>query len=248
MCRMLACLTTEGLPEGMLTQFRRLAHDGKVPPNAAPGHVSGWGIFASDFGGSTLHYRSDKDASDDPSYMRLGEVVGNLSGARALMVHLRKASVGAPRAANSHPFSVDGRAFMHNGSIRGLSRAFSAKRQPIGQTDSEKFFLMLLDDLGDTGLPETLIQILPKLMKLDYSSLNFVLLDGQSLYAYRHFGRHGDYYTLYCGQTRRSVLFSSEPLTPRVQWHPMRDRELIRARLDGSDVELKRYDLAQLMA
>jgi predicted glutamine amidotransferase len=245
MCRMLACLTTEGLPGGLLTQFRRLSHEGKVPPKAAPGHVSGWGIFASDFGGSTLYYRSNRDAWDDPSFDRVIEVVENLSGARAFMVHLRKASVGTPRAVNSHPFAADGRVFMHNGSIRGLSRSFTASRMPLGQTDSEKFFLLLLDSLEDKEMPEALSEVLPKLEELDYSSLTFIMQDGPLLFAYRHFGRCGDYYTLYYAQTRGSVLFSSEPLTFKSEWHPIRNRELIQARLYGSRLQVKRCVISQ---
>ncbi len=248
MCRMLACLTTESLPEGLLTQFRRLSHEGKVPPKATPGHLSGWGVYASDFGSSTLHYRSRKDAWDDPSFDIVREVVGDLSGARAFMVHLRKASIGAPRVVNSHPFVVDGKVFMHNGSIKGLSSSFSASRAAVGQTDSEKFFLLLLDSLGDKKMPAALSEVLPKLETMDYSSLTFIMLDGPSLYAYRHFGRYEDYYTLYYAQTRGSVLFSSEPLTSRLDWHPIGNRELMRARLDGRRPELERCVIPQLVA
>jgi hypothetical protein len=68
------------------------------------------------------------------------------------------------------------------------------------------------------------------------------------LYDYRHFGRYGDYYTLYFAKTRRSVLFSSEPLTSQLEWHPMGNRELIRARLDGNGVELRQYGIAHPVA
>jgi predicted glutamine amidotransferase len=248
MCRMLACLTTEILPEGLLTQFRRLSHEGKVPPKAAPGHVSGWGVYASDFGGSTLHYRSMKDAWDDPSFDILSEIMDNSSGDRTFLVHLRKASVGTPRAVNSHPFAVDGKVFMHNGSIKGLSGSFSASRMPVGQTDSEKFFLLLLDSLRDREMPAALGQVLPKLERLDYSSLTFVMQDGPFLYAYRHFGKHEDYYTLYYAQSRDSVLFSSEPLTSSLEWYPIGNRELMRAHLDGRRPKLERYAIPKTVA
>jgi len=202
-------------------------------------------VFASDFGSSTLHYRSNRDAWDDPSFGRIGEVLGNLSGARAFMLHLRKASIGTSRAVNSHPFAVDGRVFMHNGSIRGLSSSFLASRVPGGQTDSEKFFLLMLDSLEDKAMPAALNEVLPKLEELDCSSLTFIMQDGSSLFAYRHFGRYEDYYTLYYAQTRDSVLFSSEPLTSKFDWHLMGNRELIQARLDASGLELKRWVVSQ---
>jgi predicted glutamine amidotransferase len=161
------------------------------------------------------------------------------------MLHLRKASIGTPRAVNSHPFAVDGRVFMHNGSIRGLSRSFLASRVPAGQTDSEKFFLLMLDSLEDKAMPAALNEVLPKLEELDCSSLTFIMQDGSSLFAYRHFGRYEDYYTLYYAQTRDSVLFSSEPLTSMFDWHLMGNRELIQARLDASGLELKRRVVSQ---
>jgi predicted glutamine amidotransferase len=90
-------------------------------------------------------------------------------------------------------------------------------------------------------MPAALSEVLPKLEAMDYSSLTFIMQDGTSLYAYRHFGRYEDYYTLYYAQTRGSVLFSSEPLTSRLDWHPIGNRELMRARMEGRRPELKRY-------
>ena len=233
MCRMLACMTDGNPPEDLLPQFRRLSHEGMVPPKAAPGHVSGWGIYASDRGGSTLHYRSKNDAWDDSAYDLMRAAVGRLTGPHVIMVHLRKASVGTPRVVNCHPFVVDGRAFMHNGSIRGLSDRFRATRNPIGQTDSEKFFLLLLDSLEGRELPEALSNILPRLEGKDYTSLNFILQDGLNLYAYRHFRRHEDYYTMYYAQSGGSVSIASEPFYGGVRWNAIGNRELLCARLDG---------------
>ncbi|MGA1974057.1 MAG: class II glutamine amidotransferase [Conexivisphaerales archaeon] len=237
---MLAILTAESLPQDIFVKFRRLSHEGHVPPRAAPGHVSGWGIYASDFGGSSLHYRSRKDAWDDPSFDLVTETMGNFAGPHSVMLHLRKASVGTPLAVNSHPFVIEGRAFMHNGSIRGLSKSFAASRQPVGQTDSEKLFLMLLEGLKEKGLPEALGGILPELERTDYSSLTFIMQDGTSLYAYRHFNRYEEYYTLYFAQTESSVIFASEPFIEGFDWHMIGNRELVRANYDGRRPEVRR--------
>jgi predicted glutamine amidotransferase len=243
MCRMLACLTADGISESLITDFRRLSHDGKVPPRAAPGHTSGWGAFASDFGSSTLHYRSSRDASDDPSFDAVRRAMANLSGPKSIMIHLRKASIGKPQSSNSHPFVIDGRAFMHNGSIRGLSKIFSASRKPLGQTDSEKFFLLLLDSLEGRGMSEALAVTIPRLEALDYSSLTFVMQDGHSMYAYRHFSRYEDYYTLYYSKSGRSIVFSSERL-PGLEWNLIGNRELVRACLEAERPVIERDSVA----
>jgi len=240
MCRMLACLTADGLPDGLVTRFQRLSHEGMVPPRAAPGHVSGWGAYASNFETTTLHYRSSKDAYDDPSFQAISEAVGRISGPRALMFHLRKASVGAKRVVNSHPFVVGGRAFMHNGSVKGLANSISTSREPLGQTDSEVYFLMLLDSLEGRRVRDAVRETISRLEHMDYTSLTFVMQDGPSIYAYRHFGRYGDYYTLYYSQERDSVIFCSEPLLG-LRWKLIGNRELVHATFDGGRAVVERY-------
>ncbi|HVP22922.1 MAG TPA: class II glutamine amidotransferase [Conexivisphaerales archaeon] len=232
MCRMLAFVTSDGAPDGTFEDFRRLSHTGKVTPNSPPGHTSGWGVFSTDFVGSALHYRSARDAWDDPSFVKVVEVAEE-PGPRSVLAHLRKASIGKPRPENSHPFVVDGRAFMHNGSIRGLRSAFRASRRPEGGTDSERFFLLLLDEMGRRPVPEAIRSTVTSLERLDYSSLTFVLQDGRSLYAYRQCRKLEGYYTLYYAQNKGSVIFSSEPLGS-LRWRAMGNGELVHASLaDG---------------
>jgi glutamine amidotransferase len=175
------------------------------------------------------------------------ETVERLSGPRTLMVHLRKASVGRPSPANSHPFVIDGRAFMHNGSVKGLASAFSASRKPVGQTDSEMFFLMLLDDLAGHGVPRALAKTITRLESLEYSSLTFIMQDGPDLYAFRLCSRYEDYYTLYYSQLQDSVVFASEPLRG-LRWQPIRNGELVRASVEGRRPVVERQLVARSTA
>ncbi len=159
------------------------------------------------------------------------------------MLHLRKASVGSPRASNSHPFVAQGRAFMNNGTIRGISRVYDGKAIPSGQTDSERFFLMLLERLGSRELPTALEEVLPKVEGLDYTSLTFIMSDGPFLYAYRHFSRNENYYTLYRAMARGSVFISSEAFYPGLKWEPFDNRELVRFGFKGGRAEMERCPL-----
>ncbi len=190
-----------------------------------------------------MHYRSSRDAWDDPAYETISGAVGRISGRRWFMFHLRKASVGAPRVVNSHPFVVDGMAFMHNGSVKGLAHSFPASRKPLGQTDSEVYFLLLLDRLRNGGVFEAVSQTIPLLEQLDYTSLTFIMQEGNSMYAYRQFSRNGEYYTLYFAQDGNSAIFSSEPLLG-LRWQLIGNRELVRASLEDSEVHLERQMVA----
>jgi predicted glutamine amidotransferase len=240
MCRMLACMTAEDLPADLLPKFRRLAHEGMVPPKAAPGHVSGWGTYASDGRGFVLHYRSKVDALQDPTFQPIQETLVSLSGPRTMMLHLRKASVGTPKITNSHPFVVGGRAFMNNGTIKRISQVYDGRAVPSGQTDTERFFLMLLDRLNRRDLPSALKDVLRRVEGLDYSSLTFILQDDPFLYAYRHFARYEGYYTLYYAKAGSSVFIASEPFYERLAWTPLKNRELVRARFVDGRAEVER--------
>ena len=135
--------------------------------------------------------------------------------ARAVIAHVRKATVGELNLANTHPFTVGAWTFAHNGTIRKFDRveafllrqtkpALLSLRQ--GETDSESMFLWLLSQLaqGDRDLPEVsersdleplirqLGQSLVWLAQLcrqsgaeQMSELNFLLTNGSILLAAR---------------------------------------------------------------
>lgn len=110
--------------------------------------------------------------------------------ADAGMVHLRWATMGlATEWDNTHPFT-DGRvAFAHNGSISppaaldGLI-APDLLDQRRGDTDSERYFLVLLTHLRATPGPrDALAATIAEVSQLHHTSLNCMLITADTLYA-----------------------------------------------------------------
>ena len=112
-------------------------------------HPDGWGLATFHDGIPSLE-KEPVQASRSPYLMaRLTEPVE----ARALIAHIRRATVGATDRVNCHPFvgrDSRGRVWTlaHNGTIfRGdtLGPFFAAQE---GRTDSERVLLLLLDRVG----------------------------------------------------------------------------------------------------
>jgi glutamine amidotransferase len=74
---------------------------------------------------------------------------------RTFIAHVRYASTGGLSVENTHPFTLDGRLFAHNGVIQGLD-ALDAHLGPArelvrGDTDSERFFALLTAETARRG-------------------------------------------------------------------------------------------------
>lgn len=112
---------------------------------------SGWGIA----------YFHDRDAflvkepepAHDSPWVRF--IAEQDLESRYVIAHVRLATVGQPTLHNTHPFrrALGGRAhiFAHNGTLKNLHDDFAHKPlrdQPIGDTDSELAFCLLLQRLA----------------------------------------------------------------------------------------------------
>jgi len=225
---MFAGITGQPLPADALNEFRRLAHDGMLPQGWTGGHVSGWGMYARCEEVAAVHIRSSVDARVDPLYEEAAATIQALKGRRVFMAHLRRASRGSVKVSNNHPFVVNGRAFMHNGSVKLKAIPLPGNVKPVGETDSEKLFLMLLEGFEDGDALRT-VQSLARKVGERATSMTFLMNDGGSLYAYRHYSRNGAYYTLYYALSEGSVFFASEPFLKGLSWRLIRNRSLVRA-------------------
>jgi predicted glutamine amidotransferase len=115
-------------------------------------HPDGWGIAAYIKGPLPEVAHGLGPAHLDPEFER----VSGLLQARAVMAHVRLASVGEVEQKNAHPF-VHGRwTFCHNGTVSDFEAARPALEQEIaprfrkrlrGTTDSERCFGMFLTRL-----------------------------------------------------------------------------------------------------
>lgn len=131
--------------------------------------------------------RSPVRALDDDSFSEFADVALGRAG----LVHLRWATEGLSVCSeNTHPFLVDGMAFAHNGSIPNSEKILDllsedSKKLVQGDTDSERFFLLIRQRIAEYGDVVTAIrravQDVRSLSSL--ASLNFVLLSKDMLVA-----------------------------------------------------------------
>ena len=123
---------------------------------------SGWGIVYFE-DRDALVIKEAEPASQSPWVNFIAEQ-GLTS--HCVIAHVRLASVGEPALENTHPFRRTlGRhvhVFAHNGTLKGLAERYPASRLeriPVGETDSELAFVLLLERLrsvwGDgTRIPD----------------------------------------------------------------------------------------------
>jgi len=233
LCRLLGVISSQGFSQGYLAEFRNLAETGKVRSGAGPGHKDGWGVVLYD--GSTPNYlaREPKSASADPKYLEVSDKLAKVQEG-ILLAHLRKATKngGPPSVENTHPF-VNGRwAFAHNGGIR----KFNIKPQGLkGITDSERFFRLLLNRFErDNSFEDALTWSVSFVRRnFDYSSLNFVLSDGDTIYAYRDCNEDENYYSMLYKRSKNEVVVSQEPLAGG-DWESIPNRNLAKIQKDMS--------------
>jgi glutamine amidotransferase len=228
---MLGIASRNVVPREIFADFQKLAVTGKSLPALGEGHQDGWGI-AGYLGGWTVHFgRSERSALEDgEGYTRAWER-GLLAQSRMLLAHMRKASEGSRCVENSHPFICNEWIFCHNGTIYDSERLIVPRFTYEGTTDSERFFKFLVSRLDRRSVREfpdvirTGIADLKK--KCAYSSLSFLLSNGNYLIGYRDYTGDEDYYTIhYSCADDLSFMFCSEPL-PGYAWEPMKNGELV---------------------
>jgi glutamine amidotransferase len=158
--------------------------------------------------------------------------------------NVRSATPGLPvNQANTHPFLVEGRLFSHNGFIHGFAdgprarlRAHLEARHdaPIrGNTDSEYLFAALRQELdgandGETALRRLFDRVEDWLGGV-HGLFNFLLADGEAVYASRFAVRH-EAPSLYVGSDPMFAggwLVASEPFTDDTSWQPVPDDHLV---------------------
>ena len=163
-----------------------------------------------------------------------------------VIAHIRKATQGLVALENTHPFQRElwGRywVFAHNGNLNDFQPRLHAAFRPVGQTDSERAFCWLMQELAKAhcDMPSiaelscTLRELLPQLNA--FGTFNILLSNGQALWAHgsthlhyllrRHpFGRaqlqDDDLSVDFAAQTTtqdRVALIATEPLTRGEPW------------------------------
>jgi len=153
-------------------------------------HKDGFGIaFFEDRG--LRHFIDHHGATVSP----VAELVKNFPiKSDNVIAHIRKATQGRVALENSHPFVRElwGRywVFAHNGDLKGFTPRLHGAFRPVGDTDSERAFCWLMQELAKAHasvpsiaeLTHTLHELLPQPAR--HGTFNVLLSNGQALWAH----------------------------------------------------------------
>ncbi len=228
MCRMAAFISLKPLKgyevEDFLDALAQMASMGRSLRDRGMGHPHGWGLAAFSKGRPILYVRETFPLWRRSFYARFR--------ADSVLVHARAASVGEVSFENTHPFSavVGGRVwfFAHNGSVKGMEDGGA-----LGKTDSEAMMLKLVrEGIDPPRLVERVREIRERFWE-GLSSMTFLLVSGDEIYALKGAKERPDYFNLYVKRDKEIVVLASEPLDDG-SWEEMGNWTLLRLeRVEG---------------
>ncbi len=158
------------------------------------GNPDGWGVayFAHR---DVLLLREPGPAAESPMVKFLAE---HAPASRQIISHVRRATMGGLSLENTQPFvrRLAGRAhvFAHNGHVADTELpAGSPFLHPLGETDSERLFALLLADI-ETLWRHRIPPLADRLSVVErfasrqreHGALNFLYCDGETLFAHGH--------------------------------------------------------------
>lgn len=154
-------------------------------------HSDGWGIAFFEDRGCRLIV-DDKSSCTSP----MAEFVKRYPiKSRNVVAHIRKATQGPVALENSHPFMRElwGRywVFAHNGHLKDFTPELSGNFHPVGDTDSERAFCLLMQGLqtrfGEAQPPLEMLYAAIEEMATGIAAhgvFNFMLSNGEVLLAH----------------------------------------------------------------
>ncbi|MFX2257218.1 class II glutamine amidotransferase [Acinetobacter variabilis] len=233
-------------------------------------HSDGFGIAFFEDKACRL-FVDNQSAVESP----IAELVRNYPiKSRNVIAHIRKATQGKINLENSHPFSRElwGRQwiFAHNGDLKDFLPEPSGRFTPVGNTDSERAFCYLLDQLvKQFGYDEPkLDQVFDLLTDIspsiaEHGTFNFCLSNGQALFTYATTKLHWlvreypfkpaqlidievevDFSQVTTPEDRVAVI-TTEPLTQNEEWTAFQEGEMILFR-DGAKYRSQLTHVARL--
>ena len=264
MCQLLGmnCAT----PTDITFSFRGSSQRAGIPSD----HSDGFGIAFFEDKACRL-FVDNQSAVESP----IAELVRNYPiKSRNVIAHIRKATQGKINLENSHPFSRElwGRQwiFAHNGDLKDFLPELSGRFTPVGNTDSERAFCYLLDQLvKHFGYDEPkLDQVFDLLAEIspsiaEHGTFNFCLSNGQALFTYATTKLHWlvrkypfkpaqlidievevDFSQVTTPEDRVAVI-TTEPLTQNEEWTAFQEGEMILLR-DGAKYRSQLTHVARL--
>lgn len=159
-------------------------------------HGDGWGIAF--YEGNDVRLIKDAGPAKNSEWVEF--IKSREIHSHDIIAHIRKSTMGKVNYSNTHPFirEVEGRihSFAHNGTLKDIfhNKAFRPRNfHPVGDTDSELAFCLLMDRMEDlwrkkSGVPsiESRMELLRKFSD-DLRGLgpaNFLYSDGDAFFAH----------------------------------------------------------------
>lgn len=232
MCRLLGIISKKKVSvENLFFNTNKPFKDFSCKPIGYGGYIhgDGWGIGWYENNKPEI-FKEGKDEVKEYNFNKVRKIFSNI-----IVSHLRKASEGAKTSKNAHPFVYNNWIFAHNGFITRdkLLQLLDNKFKKIieGDTDSEVFFLLIMQEYEKTNsIPSALKNVLKMIKKHPYKGLNFILTNGKQVYAYRNASPEVkemyDYYSLNYLINKEDIIVSSEKLSQE-DWNEVKIGELL---------------------
>jgi len=215
-------------------------------------HKHGWGIAINNRDSTEVAIRKSPEMARANSDFE--EAAHSLSGDGGLL-HLRWATTGlAACPENTHPFTYQGFSFIHNGEIKERTTIdpyietslFQARE---GDTDSERYFFLLLTQIKELGLVKGARKALEIIEQHSvYSSLNAMLLDSENLLVISKFdptripsGQPDDYYQLSYRKNDSQILIASSGW-PQPGWQEIPNNSIMLINRASQDMTITSLD------
>ena len=215
-------------------------------------HKDGWGISIIDEGSETVTIKKSPGAArESKEFPRIARELQGNGG----LLHLRWATSGLDACdENTHPFVHDGFAFIHNGEIKNRHAIDSyipdlLFNQRIGDTDSERYFFLLISQIEKYGIEKGAQSALDIIeANSAYSSLNAMLLNSENLLVISKFdptripsGQPTDYYNLAYKKEGEKILIASSGW-PQNGWIPIPNNSLLFINRNTQKIDLIALD------
>lgn len=224
MCRVFGCVAAEPV------SIRHELLDAENPLiRQSEDHDSGWGmaVYERPDGAEPRLIRFPEAAHAHDEFGEAADTRG-----RIFNVHVRRATMGALSLENTHPFCLGSYTLGHNGTIVRYPRLLEPHMdRPVGNTDSEYLFNLLMHDFDDGDPVECIRRTMRTAVERSpFSGLNILFGDGEKLFAYR-LGLFELHWLARPGQ----LLVASERITDEEGWHSVQQDVLLT--LDPNDLE-----------
>ena len=230
MCRLLGIKNFNYLKNSdLLEAFWELAVEGNVPPGNSKGHYDGWGIGWYENGSARVLKSGGSAAQEKTSILSKLREIGE---SKVLVCHLRKSAWhDTSTTRHAHPFEFKNMIFAHNGTISKndfseMLKHIKSEYLPESDPYDTEVFFRYIAQYGSMGLKAAFNRALGEIKKMEYSALNSLLTDGETLLAFRDYTRNGDYYSLFRAEDSGSPVICSEAGIPRLQWSPLSNAEV----------------------